>query len=200
MAQALSKAEATRMLKAIGFDNAGRAFTTAVKGFQRGCNLGAKLEVDGVCGPLTSDALRLSFARHRQGKGTISAHFSYSEFRCKCGGRFADCQRIWVRRVHVRRLESYRSAIDRSVLIISGCRCKGRNSEVGGVKFSQHMYGVASDIEGRLTLSQRMRLELFAGLGFKGSTGKVIHVDSRDKGGHNSGGSPTAPATWKYAS
>jgi hypothetical protein len=45
-------------------------------------------------------------------------------------------------------------------------------------------------------------MKLFAGLGFKGSTGKVIHVDSRDKSGHNNNnttGSPADPTTWKYA-
>ena len=196
----LTTAQARAMLKAIGFDNAGRSYVAAVKGFQVGWNLGAALAVDGKVGPKTSAALRTSFARQRAGKPTMSAHFSYIEFRCKDGGKFPNCQRVWMRRSHIRRLEAYRAKIGKPIRIVSGCRCKDHNKAIGGAKSSQHMFGVASDIDGRLTVSQRQRLALFAGLGFKQSTGKVIHVDSRDKGGHNlTGGSPTIPTTWEYA-
>lgn len=197
----LTPREARAMLKALGFDNADRAFTTAVKGFQRGWNLGPALAVDGKVGPLTSAALRTSFARHKVGKPTMSAHFSYIEFRCNDGGAFLDCQRIWVIREHVRRLEAYRASIKAPVRIVSGCRCKRRNQAVGGARKSQHLFGAASDIQGMRTLAQRKQAKLFAGLGVRQSTGKVIHVDSRDKSGHNTtGGTPTAPTSWKYSS
>jgi hypothetical protein len=200
MAETMTRKRAITMLKAIGFDNAGRNFTVAVKGFQRGYNLGKRLRVDGDFGPLTSAALAKSFARHRQGKPTMSAHFSYAEFRCKCGGRFKDCRRIWVMRPHVRRLEAYRTFIGKPVRIVSGCRCKGRNKEVGGSTQSQHMFGAACDIDGRLTVAERRELRLFAGLGKKGSTRKVIHVDSRDRGTHHTtSGTPASPTVWTYA-
>jgi hypothetical protein len=197
----MSRAQAKAALTAIGFDNANRNFAAAVEGFQRGWNLGPALRVDGDFGPKTSEALATSFARHRRGKSTLSANFSYVEFRCKDGGAFQECQRIWVLRGHVRRLEAYRAKIGTPVRIVSGCRCKRHNARVGGAKSSQHMFGAASDIQGLLTVPQRKRLELFAGLGFKGSTGKVIHVDSRDIGGHNlTDGRPTRPTTWEYSS
>ncbi len=196
----LTGKQATAMLKAIGFDNAGRAFVTAVTGFQKGWNLGPALKVDGVLGPKTSAALATSFARQRQGKPTMSAHFSYVEFRCKDGGKFPSCKRIWVFRTHVRRLEEYRSKVGTPVRIVSGCRCKDHNAAVGGAKSSQHMFGAASDVQALATLDQKKKFELFAGLGFQQSTGKVVHVDSRDKGGHNlTNGKPTAPTTWRYA-
>jgi hypothetical protein len=200
MAAVMSTKQAKTMLKAIGYDNASRNFTAAVRGFQTGWNLGPALEVDGDFGQHTSDALAISFARHRQGKTTMSAHFSYVEFRCKDGGAFPECQRIWVLRAHVRRLEAYRNSVGVPIRIVSGCRCKRHNTNVGGATLSQHRFGSASDIDGLLTVAQRKKLELFAGLGFKKSTGNVIHVDSRDKSGHNAtGGSPTDPTVWKYA-
>ena len=202
MAPQLTNAQAKAMLTKLGFDNANRSFSVAVRGFQRGWNLGPALKVDSIFGPHTSDALRISYARHKAHKPDMSAHFSYKEFRCKDGGKFASCRRIWMLRAHVRRLEAYRHAIgDKPIRIVSGCRCKQYNKKVGGVSSSQHMFGAASDIDGRLTLKEKEKLELFAGLGFKQSTGKVIHVDSRDRGGHNpKGSSQKHPAHWKYAS
>ncbi len=201
MAETMSTKQAKTMLMAIGFDNASRDFTAAVTGFQAGWNLGPALADDGDFGPLTSAALATSFARHRARKPTMSAHFSYVEFRCKCGGAFRDCQRIWVRRAHVRRLEAYRAKLGQPIRIISGCRCKGRNKAVGGAKSSQHMFGAATDIEALRTVEQRREMKLFAGLGFRRSSRKVVHVDSRDKSGKNlTGGSPVRPTEWEYAS
>jgi hypothetical protein len=197
----LTDAHAKAMLKAIGYDNASRDLKAAVTGFQTGWNLGAALKVDGDLGPLTSAALARSYARHRKGLPTMSAHFSFVEFRCKCNGKFADCRRIWEQRAQVRRLEAYRDHVGSAVRIVSGCRCPGRNKAGGGASSSQHMLGSASDIDGRFTVEERRRMQLFAGLGFKRSTGKVIHVDSRDVSGHNTThGSPVKPTTWQYAS
>lgn len=196
----LTRAQATPMLVAIGFDNAKRDYVTAVRGFQTGWNLGDALSVDGVVGPKTSAALRTSYARQRAGLSTMSAHFSFVEFRCNDGGRFPECKRIWTLRTHVRRLEAYRAKINAPVRIVSGCRCKRHNAEVGGASSSQHMFGTASDIQGLRSLDQKKKFALFAGLGFQQSTGKVVHVDSRDVGGHNlTSGSPARPTTWRYA-
>ena len=200
MPETMSTQQAKAMLKAIGFDNAGRNFPAAVEGFQLGWNLGPALQPDGRFGPLTSAALAKSYARHRAGKPTMSAHFSYWEFRCKCEGAFPDCQRNWQKRGHVRRLEAYRAQVGQSITIISGCRCKGRNKAAGGAKSSQHMFGAATDIEALVTVEQRREAKLFAGLGFRRSSHKVVHVDSRDIGGHNlTGGTPIRPTTWEYA-
>jgi hypothetical protein len=195
----LTTKEAKAMLVAIGFDNANRNLVSAVKGFQRGWNLGPALKVDGVVGSQTSAALRTSYARKVKGKSTMSANFSYVEFKCKDGGKFPECQRIWMLRSHIRRLELYRAKIGGPVRIVSGFRCKRHNKEIGGATSSQHMFGAASDIQGALTVAQKEKLELFAGLGFKQSTRKVIHVDSRDLSGHNTTQTtPAHPAVWKY--
>ncbi len=196
----LTAKQAKAMLVKLGWDNANRNLAFALKGFQRGWNLGPELKPTGTLGPKTSAALKLSYARLRQGKPTMSEHFSYTEFKCKDGGDFPECQRIWTLRVHVRRLEAYRKQIGGPVRITSGCRCKRHNKAVGGAKSSQHMFGAASDIQGINTVQAKKKAKLFAGLGYKESTKKVIHVDSRDKAGHNNGGSPAHPIVWRYAS
>jgi uncharacterized protein YcbK (DUF882 family) len=130
----------------------------------------------------------------------MSAHFSYLEFRCKCEGKFPDCQRIWTKRAHVRRLEAYRASVRETITIKSGCRCPGRNKSAGGAKNSQHMFGVATDIEALVTVETRRKAKLFAGLGFRRSSRMVVHVDSRDVGGRNlTNGTPLRPTTWEYA-
>jgi hypothetical protein len=201
MAAMLTTKQAKSMLNAIGFDNARSNFREACKGFQCGNNLEkVPLEVDGVFGPKTSDALRRSYARHLKHQPTMSAHFSYSEFRCK-GPAIAECRRIWVLRAHVRRLEAYRAKIGKPVAIVSGCRCRQRNTDVGGAKSSQHLFGAASDIRPLASVGEKEEMKLFAGLGYQQSTKKVVHVDSRDKSGHNTtGGTPTNPTKWRYSS
>ena len=197
----LTRTQAAAILKNLGWrvDTSTRV-TQAIKDFQLGWNLGTWLGVDGVVGPATSAALLKSEARRKAGLTTASAHFSFVEFRCSCGGAYASCRRIWINRNQIARLEALRSRWGHSISVISGCRCYYRNKAVGGATNSQHMYGVATDLAGPdkdWVRSQR----LFAGIGYGGVTDKAQHVDSRDKGGHNAtGGYPSAPTVWQYAS
>jgi hypothetical protein len=62
------------------------------------------------------------------------------------------------------------------------------------------MFGVATDIPGKMTTAQMKSYGLFAGIGFSQSSGRVLHVDSRDIGGHNlTKGSTKNPTIWRYA-
>ena len=79
--------------------------------YQRIWNLGPALKVDGIVGRKTSDALRLSYARHKAGKPDISAHFRAREFQCKCFGRYAGCRRIWTPRKVVQLAERIRNCL-----------------------------------------------------------------------------------------
>jgi zinc D-Ala-D-Ala carboxypeptidase len=201
MATMMATAQAKAGLAKLGWQgNPHQGFESKVRAFQTGWNLGPALRVDGDFDQDTSDALVISLARLKAGKGTCSAHFSFAEFACKCNGRFKSCRRIWIHRGHVRRLEAYRDRVGGQVIIESGCRCKGRNDEVGGASMSQHMFGLATDVRGLRSLGQKLEAKAFAGLGYKRSNKKVIHVDSRDLGDHNTGGSPAHPITWVYAS
>ena len=198
---AYSRTQAAAILRNLGWrvDTSAR-LTQAIKDFQRGWNLGPILTVDGLVGPRTSAALALSEARRRKGLPTASAHFSFTEFSCKCGGRYASCRRIWIIRNHIQRLEAYRAKIGRGVSIVSGCRCLGHNRAVGGASNSQHLYGTASDIKG-VDKDTVRSYRLFAGIGYGGRSDVALHVDSRDLSGVNTtGGRTYAPTVWQYSS
>jgi zinc D-Ala-D-Ala carboxypeptidase len=197
---ALTRTQAATILTNLGWRvNTAARLTQAIKDFQRGWNLGTALTVDGLVGPKTSAALTLSEARRRKGLPTASANFSFTEFRCKCGGKYASCRRTWVLRYHIQRLESYRAKIGRGVSITSGCRCVGHNSAVGGASNSQHLYGVASDIQG-VDKDTVKSYRLFAGIGYGGKSDRALHVDSRDLGGNNkTGGRTYSPTMWVYS-
>lgn len=198
----ITRSNAQAILYRLGFDHSYRNFTSAVKGFQKGWNLGTALTVDGILGPKTSDALLKSEARRKAGRGTMSANFSFVEFRCKCGDDgtpYTSCDRIWVLRAHVRRLEAYRAKVNKAIRIISGCRCTSHNRAVGGATKSQHLFGGASDIYGLVSLTTLRSYGIFAGLGYQRATNRVVHVDSRDLTGNNTtGGRPSNPTTWPY--
>ena len=165
-------------------------YNQAVKDFQRGWNLGTKLAVDGQPGPATDRALGISEARRKAGKPTASANFSFVHFRCKCGGKFAGCRRIWIARAQIQALEKYRT-INGPVEVVSGCRCLGHNSAVGGARSSQHLGGNATDVRPQQKTARVVGLRVFGGVGYNAASGRVAHVDTRP-------GSRTSPTTWKY--
>lgn len=136
-----------RMLIRLGWD---RIRTTgelrqAVEHFQGAVVIGGRLTVDGIAGPITTARLRACVGRLDDKLPTASAHFSFTEFRCKCGGRFTSCARIWVKRDLIIALEKYRKELKAGVSIVSGCRCPGHNKYVGGAIASRHMVGDAAD-------------------------------------------------------
>jgi len=188
-------------LEALGWRmNTPPRFTRAVENFQRGWCLGVPLVIDGIPGPKTQAALKKSHTNLISGRGTASPHFSFSEFTCKCGGKYSDCERIHMLAAHINRLEVYRSKVGVPVAIVSGYRCPAHNKAVGGATNSQHMYGSATDILGLRNSSWVRTLQLFAGIGYRASNGTVVHVDSRDISGVNLTNSTRVhPALWQYA-
>jgi uncharacterized protein YcbK (DUF882 family) len=73
--------------------------------------------------------------------GDLSTHFSRHEFSCRCG-----CGANAISTELIALLEELRSAFMAPVTINCGCRCPQHNADVGGVKNSQHLYGIAADI------------------------------------------------------
>ena len=72
----------------------------------------------------------------------LSAHFSRSEFACKCGCGFdtVDSELLTM-------LETVRQHFELPMKIMSGCRCITHNESVGGAANSQHLVGKAADIK-----------------------------------------------------
>lgn len=176
----VTRSQASTMLTALGWrTNTAARLTQAIKDFQRMWNLGTALSVDGIIGPKTSEALRLSYARRKQGKSDISAHFSAREFACKCGGRYSGCRRIWTTRAALQLAERIRRIKDRPFTPVSGCRCTQHNRAVGGATQSKHLLGQGFDIPSSLGLTRTQARQAGAlGIGYGGRTGRVIHTDT----------------------
>ena len=101
----------------------------------------------------------------------LSAHFSRSEFACKCGCGF---DTVDVKLIQV--LEAIRSAVGKPLIIKSGCRCLSHNIRVGGAKKSQHLFGRAADIWLRGHDGEEMaRLAEIILLGMNGGGGLALH-------------------------
>lgn len=198
----LSQRESAAALRSLGW----RVRTTGeyrqvVRHFQAGWALGPALAVDGIVGRKTSDAIRRSDAARKARKGTASPHFSFAEFACRCGGRYRECPRIWVRRdllLGVERLRTF--AYPGGLRVVSGCRCTRHNKAVGGAVSSQHLYGCAADVDPVVRDDKVAAWRLFAGIGYTPER-LVRHVDLRNLSGHNlTKGTPERPTRWKYAS
>lgn len=208
-----NRAQAGDALSRLGWGNA--PFAHAVAGFQSGfALLGERLLVDGVYGPVTDAALRLSMSRLAAGTPTASVHFSFSEFACRCKGRCAGepkaavpTSRIWVRRDLLVALDRLRANhYPRGLTPESGCRCweyhKALYKRLGKpvTTNSQHLYGAAADVPATVSTPTMRSLRAFSGIGWQASNGRVSHVDVRHASGHNTTGStPTSPAVWQYA-
>jgi hypothetical protein len=170
--------EAVTILRRLGW----RIRTTgeaaqAVQHFQGPWMLGRRLKVDGLVGPKTLAALRVSEARRKRGLPTASPHFSFVEFRCKCGGRHTGCARIWVTRGVLLEVERYRRALGHGVSIVSGCRCTGHNLAVKGASQSKHMTGEGVDFPPVRSVGWFRSGRLFSGLGYN-PLAKVRHGDT----------------------
>jgi zinc D-Ala-D-Ala carboxypeptidase len=196
----LSEHDAEAALRSLGWPTS-VGYSEAIFAFQLGWNLGPELEPDGVVGPLTSDALLKSLNCKKSGQGTASAHFSFTEFACHCGGHYEGCHGLLVRRDLLASLERLRTSYYTHGLDIeSGYRCPRRNHEVGGATNSQHQYGAAADVAYAVECSTLAGMHLFSGLGRSASSHLVRHVDRRDISGFNTTGSGlTHPAIWDYA-
>lgn len=110
--------------------------------------------------------------------GDLTAHFSRSEFACRCG-----CGSDGVDPELVRNLELLREAIGLPIQINSGVRCASHNKAVGGRPKSYHLTGQAADIWVHGWSTQQLaeavlRIPAFRGLGFYNT---FLHVDIRPR-------------------
>lgn len=74
--------------------------------------------------------------------GDLSKHFNLAEFVCHCG-----CKSVFIHDELIDVLEGAREHFGSPIKITSGTRCKVHNMASGGAKNSQHLYGIAADIQ-----------------------------------------------------
>ena len=175
----ISRSQATTILRNLGWRiRTDSEYTAVVKHFQGGWNLGTRLVVDGSVGPDTSAALLLSESRRRAGKKTASAHFSFSEVACRCGGQYPSCPRIWQKRSAFRMMEGYRAKTGRPLNVVSACRCPSRNAAVSGSPTSRHLTGLACDVEAIFSVPKVKSWRVATHIGYGSSSRKVKHIDN----------------------
>lgn len=73
-------------------------------------------------------------------------YFNFSEFACRCCGRFPPGVRGNIEALVDNVLDPARRVFGGPVSVSSGYRCPKHNAEVGGVGGSQHLKGEAADI------------------------------------------------------
>ncbi len=115
-------------------------------------------------------------------------NFTPEEFYCPCGG--AQCRKVGIKLWFVAALQDLRLQCGFPLKINSAYRCPEHNARVGSKPTSQHLLGVAADIDiHRLSTGQKHRLLRKAFLRFNGVGvyNTFIHLDLRD---------PKAPAFW----
>lgn len=117
----------------------------------------------------------------------VAEFFRLDEFQCPC------CKRVMLHPLLLTKLELLRERIAKPVIITSGFRCPTYNQEVGGVKNSYHLLGMAADIHvpgvslaGVLTLAEEIG---FKGIGFYPAR-NFLHLDIR----------PTRQTRWQEPS
>lgn len=174
----LSRAQAQTILTRLGWRvNTSARLTQGIKDFQLGYNFGAVgLSGDGVLGPKTSAAMRYSEARRAAGRTTASANYSFKTVVCRCGGKYASCRRIFMKRKGFQMMERYRSHAG-SFPVVSACRCPSRNKAVGGSSTSRHVSGLACDTPATYSTTRVKGWRVATHIGYGRVSRRVKHID-----------------------
>lgn len=106
----------------------------------------------------------------------IAKFFSLDEFQCPC------CHCVKLHPLLLQKLKGLRYKIGKPVIITSGYRCPKYNLEVGGVKNSYHLLGMAADIHvPGISLDNLLSIAYkfgFQGIGFYPRR-NFLHLDIR---------------------
>jgi len=110
--------------------------------------------------------------------GDLSPHFSKAELACR------HCGELIVEKRLLDALEELRKLAGNPVVVHNGYRCPTHNQEVGGVTDSEHLRGMAADVDiPGLSLQQMYELALqvpaFVEGGIGVYDGGFLHLDVR---------------------
>jgi len=116
----------------------------------------------------------------------LTPHFHLDEFRCPC------CNDVILdaARALAKRLEPVREAYG-PIFLLSSYRCQRHNYDEGGALFSQHLIGLAADINCPGDADRFSLLKALIDSGFTriGIASRSIHADI---------GNQTGPVIWTY--
>ena len=120
----------------------------------------------------------------RDGSKKLSANFAVKEFACRDGS-----DPVFIDSDLVDLLQKIREHFGKPVILTSGYRTAAHNARVGGVKFSQHLYGKAADIQVEDTAVEDVATYAESLLPDRGGVGRYqvksgrakgwVHVDTR---------------------
>lgn len=114
----------------------------------------------------------------------VAEYFYLDEFQCPC------CLQVILHPLLLQKLNSLRNKIGNPIIVTSGYRCTVHNREVGGVKGSYHLFGMAADIYApKIALKELLKSaeEIgFSGIGYYPEN-NFLHLDIRLAG----------PARWQ---
>ena len=82
------------------------------------------------------------YSKAKDGEKKVSTNFRVHEFACKDGS-----DPVFIADKLVKILQAIRSHFGQPVTITSGFRTATHNKREGGVVYSQHLYGMAADIQ-----------------------------------------------------
>ena len=82
-----------------------------------------------------------AYSKTKNGNDKLSTNFKVKEFACKDGS-----DTVFINTELVELLQRVRTHFGKALNITSGYRTDAYNKKVGGVTYSQHMYGSAADI------------------------------------------------------
>lgn len=83
-----------------------------------------------------------AYSLAKDGDKKLSANFKVKEFACEDGSDV-----VFISDGLVQVLQAIRSHFGRTTNVNSGYRTPSHNKKVGGEEYSQHLYGLAADIE-----------------------------------------------------
>ena len=119
----------------------------------------------------------VAYSKKKQGNLKVANNFRVREFACKDG-----TDPVFISRDLVSILQKVRDHFGKMVVINSGYRTPAYNKKCGGAEYSQHLYGMASDIvvEGVTPAIVAEYLEtLLPNTGGIGIYRAFVHVDVR---------------------
>jgi zinc D-Ala-D-Ala carboxypeptidase len=114
----------------------------------------------------------------------VAEFFHLDEFQCPC------CLQVILDPLLLQKLDSLRNKIKNPIIVTSGYRCTTHNKDVGGVKGSYHLFGMAADVYApKISLKELLKSaeEIgFSGIGYYPKS-NFLHLDIR----------PAGPARWQ---